>query len=118
MAEESDIQQSAKFKLLPFQEELINNFLKEECDRIVEFSLPVGTGKSRLAAEIVKRIAPQITSVLLLAPRSILDQYRYIFRETSTGLEPIIVDRRRLLDFEAATDDEANIWPSNSIIMK
>jgi hypothetical protein len=103
--------------LLPFQAAAVLELLRPNSERVWEIASPVGTGKTRLGAVVVQKIARnrKDVRVLVIVPRPLVMQWVDVLRDR--GQDAMAVDRRRFVELLAAAGPGEPVWPLGSTVM-
>jgi len=105
--------------VLPYQAQFAQDFLAPDapyCWRLVE---PVGVGRTRFVKALISYDVEKggQKRVLLLSPRSLLNQWASELESAIPDCEPLIVDRNTLLELESSVPMGQTPWPRPAIIL-
>lgn len=103
--------------LLPFQAEIVRDFVKQGSAPVWDVASPVGTGKSRLTTVLVKEVMSQDPNarVLVLVPKALGAQWTSRLRTVVAHV--MWADRKGILELASTTQDAQPLWSEGTVVV-
>src|SRR6266852_4030588 len=103
--------------LLPFQAEIVRDFVKQGSAPIWDVSSPVGTGKSKLTTVLVKEVMGQDANarVLVLVPKALGAQWTSKLRTVAAHV--MWADRKGILELASTTQNAQPLWSEGTVVV-
>jgi hypothetical protein len=119
MVEETSLKYFRDKGLLPFQAEFLREFLSPGSAPFWELASPPGTGKTRLAGELIAHMVSTSgpKRILVLTPRVLVDSWEYRIKAIVPGANVSLVDRKTYLELQSGVSEGESLWNKAAVIV-